>query len=239
MKNFYLYIILLCIFILIVSYYNTYISEIYNQNQSEIQDKIVESFSQENNIILLGDSILNNEYYIKNGKSIAQILEETIGKNKVFLYARDNANINNSYNQISEIPLELNNSSNTIFLSIGGNDIIDLITTSQNHSTHSSILKTIFSYYKRFIKSLKARMNQTNLVLLDLYYPDNLKYKQYHSIISKWNQMIYNYASDSTNKIKGVIKISNLLRDKEDFTFNIEPSKTGGEKIAKSILDFV
>jgi len=72
--------------------------------------------------------------------------------------------------------------------------------------------------------------------LLDIYYPNNLKYKQYHSIINTWNTMIYSYANEPKHNIIGVLKVSGILTHDEDFSFGIEPSLKGGQKIVESIL---
>jgi len=45
--------------------------------------------------------------------------------------------------------------------------------------------------------------------------------------------MLYNYANENSLP---VIKISSILKDDSDFTLDIEPSDTGGEKIVNEIL---
>jgi hypothetical protein len=49
--------------------------------------------------------------------------------------------------------------------------------------------------------------------------------------------MIYKFADNPKNNISGVIRISSSLTKSEDFSFGIEPSTNGGEKIADLILD--
>ena len=77
---------------------------------------------------------------------------------------------------------------------------------------------------------------KAKLYLLDIYYPISEKYQKYKPIVSEWNEMIYAYAKDPANNIKGVIKASDILKEKEDFMSDIEPSSVGGQKIAASIL---
>ena len=48
--------------------------------------------------------------------------------------------------------------------------------------------------------------------------------------------MIYDFAENPKNKIYGVIRISSHLTQNEDFSFGIEPSSSGGQKIADLIL---
>jgi hypothetical protein len=70
-------------------------------------------------------------------------------------------------------------------------------------------------------------------VLLDIYYPENMKYKQYHSIIKEWNAMLYEYANKNNYSL---LKISNILTKPDDFSFGIEPSSAGGAKLVEAIL---
>ena len=215
---------MICV-ILGVSYFNTYINS-YNEGFDSKNEKT---------IILLGDSIFKNNAYVSNGKGIDELLlERTNGKS--YCYAVDNSKIIDVYSQINEIPIELDNESTTIFLSVGGNDILSQFTDKED-VTDTNILITIFGAYKKLIKSIQSKMPHTNIVLLDIYYPDNIKYKQYHNIINKWNTMIYDYASNSSNHISSVIKISNILTQGDDFSLDIEPSYTGGKKIVETIIN--
>ena len=94
----------------------------------------------------------------------------------------------------------------------------------------------MFSSYKNIIKTIQTRLPNAKIFLLDIYYPDNLQYKQFHSIIKEWNSMIYDFAKNPKNKIDDVIHISSSLTQNEDFSFGIEPSSSGGNKIADLIL---
>ena len=222
---FYLKIFLLICFIFAISYLNTYMSS------------IKESFSSSNqSIVLLGDSILKNNAYTSDGKGIDDLLLER--NERTYCYAVDNSNIVDIYRQISEIPIDLNKPSTTIFISVGGNDILNHYHESGGDVNDTSVLSTIFAAYKKMIKAIRAKMNQSKIVLLDIYYPDNNKYTQYHQIIGNWNKLIYHYANDHSNSISDVLKVSSILTQNEDFTLNIEPSSFGGSKIANSILNF-
>jgi hypothetical protein len=68
--------------------------------------------------------------------------------------------------------------------------------------------------------------------LLDIYYPNNIEYTQFYSIIKEWNTMIYKYAALHNFQ---VIRISKVLTQKDDFSFGIEPSVNGGKKIVDLI----
>ena len=103
----YLYIFILIFIILVVSFYTQYKYESIN----------TETFSNnnKNSIVLLGDSILKNNSYVKNGQSIEDILRENKGDN-LYCLALNNSTIVDVYSQIDNIPLELNNENTIIFL---------------------------------------------------------------------------------------------------------------------------
>lgn len=228
MKYFYLYIFLLLFFIFLMSYNNTYNNTQHNLNR--------ELFTSNNKaIILLGDSILKNNSYVENGQGIDNILTEKTDS-KTYSYAEDGSIIVDIYNQLDKIPLELNEITTTIYISAGGNDILNHYVNKIGDITNMEELSNIFLEYTKLIKSIQTRFNKCKIVLLDIYYPDNNMYKQYHSVIREWNNMIYKYADNQANKVTSVLKVSTLLTHPKDFVFSIEPSSVGGEKIVNSIL---
>jgi hypothetical protein len=224
MENFYLYIFILLCFIVAVSYWTTYATSNY---------ALVESFnSDKQSFVLLGDSILKNDAYVSDGKSVEELLlERTNGKTTCL--AIDHSKIVDIYSQVDKIPKELNTSQTTVFLSAGGNDILTHYVDQGNDSTDTSILGTMFAAYKKLIKSIQKKLPNANIVLLDIYYPENMTYKQYHSIINDWNKMVYEYAGKNG---LSVLKVSGVLTKSDDFSFGIEPSATGGRKLVDAIL---
>ena len=221
MQYFYLYIFLLLSFIIIVSYWTT------------INSPNIEPFnSNKQTFVLLGDSILKNDAYVADGKSVDSLLiERTNGK--TISLAIDHSKIVDVFGQINNIPDSLNDNLTTIFLSAGGNDILSYYVDNNGDSKDDKPLKPMFAAYKKLVKSIKTKVPQANIVLLDIYYPENMTYKQYHSIISEWNNMIYDYANSNNYQ---VLKISSILTKQEDFTLGIEPSATGGAKLVSEML---
>lgn len=219
MKHFYLYILILSIFIILMSYWNS---------------KNVEGFNNNKTYILMGDSILKNNAYVADGKSIETLITER--NNKIYCFAEDNSKISDIFMQVNKLSLELDTSNTYIFLSAGGNNIIAHYIDQNHDITDTSILNPMFSAYKNLIKSIQTRLPKAKIILLDIYYPNNLQYKQFRSIIKEWNDMIYEFSKKSKNNIYSVIKISNYLTQSEDFSFGIEPSSSGGKKIANLIL---
>jgi hypothetical protein len=225
----YLYIFILCFIILAVSFYTQYNYELFN----------VESFLNNNNnnnsIVLLGDSILKNNSYVKNGLSIEDILREKMGDN-LHCLALNNSTVVDVYSQIDNIPLDLNNENAIIFLSSGGNDILSQYVDKRDSDvSDSQVLNVIFIAYKKMVKSLQTKMNKSKIVLIDIYYPTSNQFSQYKPIIKEWNNMLEKY---SREKSFGLIQISKSVTASDDFTLSIEPSEKGGEKIARSILNY-
>jgi len=176
-----------------------------------------ENFLNNKTIILLGDSILNNSKYVKNIESIPYLLNHS--EYLLLNLAQDNANISNVYNQLNKIPLELNNSNTYIFLSIGGNDILN-----------GFQLQTVIEKYNILIDSIIIRFTNIHLILLNLYFPFELD-KKYRNEIIIWNNNIKKY--------KYYIDLASILNKPEDFVSIIEPSKTGSIKIYNSIINYV
>ena len=224
----YLYIFILCFIILAVSFYTQYRYESINtEDFSNNNDK--------NSIVLLGDSILKNNSYVKNGQSVEDILRENKGNN-LYCLALNNSTIVDVYSQIDSIPIELNNENTLIFLSSGGNDILSqYVDKHDSDVSDTHILNVIFIAYKKMVKSLQTKMNKAKIVLIDIYYPHSNQFSQYNPIVKEWNQMLKKYARE---KSYGLIQISKRVTSIDDFTLSIEPSEKGGEKIAQSILNY-
>jgi hypothetical protein len=95
-------------------------------------------------------------------------------------------------------------------------------------------LNDLFLEYKDLVDSIKAKMNKSTIVLLDIYYPYSKNYQEYTPIIQDWNDKLLYYGNTTNIKI---VSISENVTNSEDFTYDIEPSKKGGEKIVNAILN--
>jgi hypothetical protein len=196
--------------------------------------KIKENFDfVKGNIVLLGDSILDNQLYVSSGKSVVKLIEER-NSGETYCYARDGAKIASVFNQIDFIPRGLNAS---IFLSVGGNDILshfDRCDECFNNKNIDDFLDSTFTLYKDLVKSIGIRSPNNKIYLLDIYYPDSEQYMRYYPVVTKWNEMLYALAGEKN--VVNVIRISDLLTRGDDFSSDIEPSSKGGYKIADGIL---
>ena len=183
----------------------------------------IESFTNPENIILLGDSILKNNSYVVEGQSVQDILASKTDAN-VYCFAVNDSTIKDAYSQINLLPQHLNEPSTILFLSIGGNDIL-------KRSAEGS-LSSIFIEYIELIELIKERMNMAKIVMINLYYPTDERYEKYYPLIKKWNEMVDAYSQDEHIYL---LNSSTILIEALDFTSEIEPSAIGGEKLANAI----
>jgi len=176
-------------------------------------------------IILLGDSVFNNNSYVEKGKAVNDLLQKNTDENtRIICLARNDSTINNIYQQLENVNIDLNDKLITVFLSVGGNDIMTL---------QQKNVDDAFEKYKTLIDAITTKLPNVKLVLLNVYYPPNAS--KYYSSIEKWNTNI-DLEYESNNKNIYILKLENLLKEPSDFVFDIEPSITGGVKIANNIL---
>jgi hypothetical protein len=190
---------------------------------------VVENFSSKNKIIvLIGDSILQNKMYAT--PSVEDYLSEKIPEDQLFCLAEDNSTISTTKNQIDQIPNNINNSYTYIFVSVGGNDILNNIVYKTYAST--DILFDIMTEYENLIDYLHEKMNHCHIILLNLYYPTTSFFKKYYNFIDAWNYFIQTYSNKHNFKLLDLTKIINQPKD---ITHFIEPSVLGGKKIINKI----
>jgi hypothetical protein len=181
----------------------------------------VENMSINRQIILMGDSILDNSSYVTSGSSVYEQLKKQ--NSNVLNLAKDHSTISDLYFQLDKIPLDMNTSNTTVYISIGGNDIL----------TNSNDIDNLFDKYLYFLKSLKTKLPNVKLFLFNLYVPLNSRYEKYRKIVIKWNEKLTK--NENTYNYK-VIDLFNLLVSSSDFVYNIEPSESASKKIVNLIL---
>lgn len=224
-------IILLILFIIMLLF-------VLNINNFKETNSLNDTFTNEKstntngqNIVLIGDSILNNSAYVSADQSVPDLLSKKMNGYTIYNFAKDGSTLNDCYTQLDKISLELNNSNTTIFLSCGGNNILNNLGT-RDHKA----ITNLFRQYSELIVSIKTRVPNASLYILNLYYPTNGHYKSYRKPIEQWNTLLLDNASDLKYTL---IPISSLLVSDEDFTYNIEPSFKGGQKIVDAISNTV
>jgi hypothetical protein len=196
---------------------------------------IEEYTNQPNTIILIGDSILENKHYSE--KSIVDYIEEENTKeNTIICLAEDNSTIQNVIElQIPELnSKEYNNQHTYIFVSAGGNDILQKIVYRDNSSVvDPDTLTNIMDDYENLIKTQMTKMNKSNIILLNLYYPPSSFYRNYDSYIKKWNINVKDCAKKYNCR---VLDLSEFMTMPQDFSHSIEPSDIGGKKMVDNMM---
>jgi hypothetical protein len=188
---------------------------------------IREGLTNSNNIILIGDSVLNNSSYVPEGASVIDILKTKTSK--VFNFSKDGATINDLYAQLDKIPQELNKSETHVFISAGGNDILN-----KRGQLDSSDIRELFNTYMVFVNALREKLGSVKINILNLYLPANPRYQSYKESIDQWNKLIKEY-SNNIGEMYNVVELNTLLTSSEDFIYDIEPSELGSKKIANAI----
>jgi hypothetical protein len=192
---------------------------------------LIETFSHDSFVILMGDSILNNNNYVNIGQSVGDLLQKLQGN--VIIVAEDEARIHNLGQQFKKVPNNANKKSTRIILSVGGNDIL-------NHYLKDDInniayVDTIFNKYTSMVNNMRNNC-ECEFILCNIYYPRSRNYVKYFDIIQIWNKKIAAYAKQ--NRLK-VLELDSKINDGKYFTHDIEPSHSGGKIITKNILNFV
>jgi len=210
-----IYLPILLAIILYFYFYNTIFTEGMSSNISSI--------------VLLGDSIFKNNNYVPKEKSIEYLLKQHVAVQSMVL-AQDNATINLLYQQYKSMPITMNNKHTNLYISIGGNDLLNVY--ENNDTNDTKLFDMIWNLYKSTILNVST-ITQCNIILTDIYYVTDSNYEKYIPIIKKWNDTLYAFANNYTFK---VFKISKLLTKPQDFTNGIEPSIIGGTKIVNSFI---
>ena len=192
-----------------------------------IQSFINNTMNNNNNnkdkqVILLGDSMLNNKKYVFENESVEYYLKQEYP----FLHnlATDSAKMNNLNTQLNKLKTMNISKDSTIIISIGGNDLLD----NQN-------VQQVFKQYKQLLDDILREYPDIHIYVLNIYYPPCCRFKRYYNVITQWNNLL---PSLKSSNIK-IILISEMLTEKDDFVFEIEPSNTGGQKIANKIMDIM
>jgi len=192
-------------------------------------NKNIEPLTNKNKqIILLGDSILNNSNYVDTKDTVFSQLQKLFNSTNtnIIMKAEDNAKIVNLDSQYNSL-LEYNNSDTYIVISIGGNDILGL--TNKANTNNNSQFSELMNEYKEEITLLHSKLPKAYILLVSLYYPIDTRFSIYKNFITKWNQNMVGLGYQ-------VIHLDTLLVDKDDIISSIEPSPSGSKKIAHAIL---
>lgn len=190
--------------------------------------RVIESLSNNDNIILMGDSIFANDPYVQRGNSVGDMLQDKHGN--VLVVAQDNAIIDDLDYQFSKIPTNFDTNKTKIIVSVGGNDLLNKYMMSDVSKTHH--VNSIFNRYTSNLNNLRNK-SDCEFILSNIYYPRSPHYTRYYDIIEIWNDKLNKYANNNGLKI---LNIDDKIDKKHYFTHDIEPSASGSSIIIDNIL---
>ena len=198
-------------------------------------------------VILLGDSIIDNKFYVSSGElSVTEHLEK-MSEVMFKQLAVDGHTTKDVLNlQLDQLP----NICTHKVLSIGGNDLLEQVSFLKNREvlTVKEIMEQavckLAPIKKRYRTIVEKLSQQNSKLLLCTVYEGNLSDDLFlrdiafasQAMVSMLNDVIYSTAA--TYKVD-VLELRNIFTNPEDYANPIEPSHVGGKKLAKSILSWV
>jgi hypothetical protein len=213
----------------------------------------IEGFKKEirREVVMFGDSILDNSNYVKNNKTVEAVLKNP---NKygfgVKNFAQDDAIIEDmneqfngfvSSNTISKKKKKNISRNGMFFISLGGNDLLREYHDNPSDVKNMEYFDSIWKEYKEMIEIFEkdiseistGRYKDVKIGLIGLYLPVSNRYKNYDKIVSSWNRNLKNFSKKSKRRV--YVELYKHLNQNNHFVDNIEPSKKGSEIIAKQI----
>lgn len=177
-------------------------------------------------ILLLGDSILDNQLYVSSGTSVAELLQKKVKENscQVELFAKDGSTIGEVLLQLNQVPIEYNTQNTVLVLSVGGNDFLS-----------GAEYDAAEVAYLHLIERMRKVFDATKIYLVNLYKPVDPMFVIYYRIIEKWNAFLLRVVEEG-GLADGVVDVSDVITGPKDLVHKIEPSAVGGEKIASAIV---
>lgn len=194
------------------------------------------SSSSSQQLVFLGDSILNNANYVPKGQSTYDLTKQQVPN--TFQYAQDNAQIQSVTQQLSaanqanaNAKAKWNTSNTTIVLSVGGNHLL----SRKPFQLSRAQIQDWFTQWLALVQTLKTQFPSARLVVLNLYQPASSLYTPYKPYIDQWNALLQENAGQ-VGRSYTVIDIHKLLTTAADFISEVEPSAQGSAKIANAVV---
>ncbi len=189
-------------------------------------------------IVLLGDSIFDNESYVPDGRDVISHLRQKLdADSQATLLAVDGAVVDDVASQVFHIP----NNATHLMLSAGGNDALqNMWILTEQAQTVSDALSKLAMIRERFADSYRDLVRslvelQKPLVVCTIYHPpmfEEVPQPVVATALSVFNDTILGIAFEEN---LSVIETRLLLNDASDFESTIEPSDSGGAKMAEAL----
>lgn len=193
--------------------------------------KVVEYLTNNEDIVLVGDSILENSDYVPKNKSVK---DEIFKKHKnMIMLAKDNSKINDIEKQLKKMPKHLNKKTTHLIISVGGNDILEEYQNKKASEITTDEIDKLFIKYRTVLENIKKNYKM-KLVLVNIYLPVASSHVKLHKVIREWNRRQKSYAR---NKKMKILAIADKFDEPKHFTNKIEPSEEGSKIIATQVMN--
>ncbi|MFO0865460.1 MAG: SGNH/GDSL hydrolase family protein [Gemmataceae bacterium] len=189
-------------------------------------------------VVLLGDSIFDNGAYVSPGRTVLdQLHKQLAGDSKATLGAVDGATISTTARQIEMIP----NDATHLMLSVGGNDAIhqsgvmlsdDETTFAQSLDVLAGILEEFRIAYRELLHKLTALAKP--LACCTIYDAIPTLTPAHRAGLAGFNECILREAFRAGVPVIDLRLICDQRSDYSSLS-PIEPSESGGGKIARAI----
>jgi lysophospholipase L1-like esterase len=192
-------------------------------------------------IVLLGDSIFDNGVYVGSEPDVATQLKQLAPADwKITLCAVDGDRTEDVIRQLRKVPAGATH----LFLSVGGNDALSHSHLLSDTTTPGmQILEYLDSAARGFESSYRKLIQKISNLRLPLavftIYNGNLEkplVKAARAAVAVFNDKIYQVAGEYSVP---VLELRRICNEPSDYANPIEPSSSGGKKIAASILRHV
>jgi len=192
-----------------------------------------------NHIVLLGDSIFDNKSYVRGGLDVVAHLRQQMPDNwKATLCAVDGNVVENVQTQILGLPDDATH----LFVSAGGNNALlnaDVLQMKVSSSAEvfdrvADLASAFEQHYREMLQAVLSLNKQ--VAVCTIYYPrmpEDFAQKIAVAALASFNDVIIIQAF-----LAGVplIDLRLVCTEDSDYANAIEPSDSGGRKIAKTIL---
>lgn len=189
-------------------------------------------------VVLLGDSVFDNGAYTQGAPDVLAHLRVALPPAwQASLLARDGATARNVTEQLAQLPGDASH----LVVSMGGNDALyraDVLNTRVGSSAQAfalladALAEFADSYGKALTALLARRLPLTLCTIYNGRFDDPAYQRIAQTALATFNDCIIGLAVAAD---LDVIELRRVCRTAEDFANPIEPSGTGGARIARAI----
>ena len=122
----------------------------------------IEALTNDIDIVLIGDSMLENSNYVDKDKTVSSFIKKTHKKNLVL--AKDESTVDDIELQLNQIPDNLNNKNTYVFLSVGGNDLLEIYKYQKKDTNELFYVNYVFENYKQLVTDIKKIQFQISTI---------------------------------------------------------------------------